>query len=594
MFVLLMIVGWGSYLYVTADKAATHTTLKQAKLAPLISVNAFHADTKSRWLNQVSFDGRYIADFGTSWGKRVIHIRRVDNPDKVLSTVKMPNMHGFSWDNRKNSILVYSDSRLWEIDAEQSKRANRVDVTPRGFDRWSIVYAPTDTNEDPANNRWIVASNDRNPEFADLFSVRRDGGGKKLLVKNEGKTIGWRVDRYGTPRVRMDRNTEEGLDIYLLGESGDDRLFKTVDVRDTFYFIGQFDEDQPLLAISNVGRDKTALVEVNTDDGSEVVLDVHERVDVGNFWTFKHSSSMVDLVRFFDGYPQLNALTPRGEVVKQLIESLGDHVHIDYVSTSVAGRFLIAEVSVDEKAYQVYLLDLENKAATKIHDANFRRYKDSLSTTEPVNFQASDGTWIQGFLTLPVGVEPASLPAIISVHGGPASQVVWKYDHSDQFLANRGYAVFKINFRGSTGYGKAFRALGYGNFGTSYGGYSSALAMTRDAGTFAAGVVEMAVTDVVYQMDNNPHAWGLHLDEMKRYFGDPANEVGFEQSEEFERALLKSGKQVSAHYPEKMVHGYPRWQDRVTRARLLEDFLAEHLGGRTGGRDWAELAAKYF
>ena len=121
----------------------------------------------------------------------------------------------------------------------------------------------------------------------------------------------------------------------------------------------------------------------------------------------------------------------------------------------------------------------------------------------------------------------------------------------------------------------------------------------------------MAVTNVVCQMDNNPFSWGLHLDETKRYFGDPENEkdrgfmkerspvthahkaqnpillihgkadrtVGFEQTEEFERALLESGKQVSAHYPEKLAHGYSRWQDRVTRARLLEDFLAEHLGG---------------
>ena len=212
-----------------------------------------------------------------------------------------------------------------------------------------------------------------------------------------------------------------------------------------------------------------------------------------------------------------------------------------------------------------------------------------------------------------------------------------------------------VNFRGSTGYGKAYAAAGHGQvgrsmqtditdaanwlisegiadknsmavIGASYGGYSSALAMTRDAGIFKAGIVEVAVTDVVYQMDNNPFSWGLSLEAMRRYFGDPKLEsdreimrqnspinhvqttqgpilllhgkldqvVGFEQSEEFERALNDAGKDVKAFYFGKEGHGYGRWQSRVERARMIENFLAEHLGGRNGNYDWAETAAEYF
>jgi dipeptidyl aminopeptidase/acylaminoacyl peptidase len=122
-------------------------------------------------------------------------------------------------------------------------------------------------------------------------------------------------------------------------------------------------------------------------------------------------------------------------------------------------------------------------------------------------------------------------------------------------------------------------------------------------------VVEYAVTDLVYDMQNLPFSWGLHLDEVKRYFGDPDNEadlvkmkecsplthardvqgailitagkedrnVGFEQSEEFERALKAAGKDVTAVYFEKEGHGYDRWQTEVQRARLIENFLAKHL-----------------
>ena len=162
--------------------------------------------------------------------------------------------------------------------------------------------------------------------------------------------------------------------------------------------------------------------------------------------------------------------------------------------------------------------------------------------------------------------------------------------------------------------------------GSSYGGYSSALEMTRDAGLFKAGISEVAVTDILYQMDNNPFAWGLYLDVMKRYFGDPENEedrklmrerspithaanasdpillmhgkldrrVGFEQTEEFVRALNAADKNVSVHYFEKEGHGYERWQSRVQRARIIENFLAQHIGGRNGNFDWSELAAEYF
>ena len=149
--------------------------------------------------------------------------------------------------------------------------------------------------------------------------------------------------------------------------------------------------------------------------------------------------------------------------------------------------------------------------------------------------------------------------------------------------------------------------------------------MTRDPGLFKAAIVEYAMLDMTYQMQNNPAAWGLYPDETQRYFGDPENEadlsemrqrspsthaenvqgatlitagkedrtVGFEQSEEFERALKAAGKDVIAEYFEKEGHGYNRWQTNVKRARLIEDFLAKHLGGRTGGLDYTELAADF-
>jgi dipeptidyl aminopeptidase/acylaminoacyl peptidase len=361
-----------------------------------------------------------------------------------------------------------------------------------------------------------------------------------------------------------------------------------------------------------------------------------------------------DFLVFNDGYPELRPQTGRGKTFAKLLLDGENPIDFTVLGQSRDGRFVTVGRSWREQSFEYFLYDLDKGQSTKIAEFDFRKHKDALAETTPVSFKARDGLEIPGLLTLPDDVEPKNLPAIVMIHGGPASQDTWAYDHDRQFLVNRGYAVLSVNFRGATGYGKAFRAAGYGEVGKamqddivdaanwlvehgiadranlavmggSYGGYSAALAMTRDPGLFKAAIVEYAVTDLVYDMQNLPFSWGLHLDEVKRYFGDPDNEadlvkmkecsplthakdvqgailitagkedrnVGFEQSEEFERALKAAGKDVTAVYFEKEGHGYDRWQTEVQRALLIENFLAKHLGGRSGGFDYAELAAEY-
>ena len=79
-----------------------------------------------------------------------------------------------------------------------------------------------------------------------------------------------------------------------------------------------------------------------------------------------------------------------------------------------------------------------------------------LSPMEPVAYKARDGMELHGYLTLPYGVEPRNLPAVLLVHGGPWSRDSWGLNPLAQWFANRGYAVLQINFRGSTGYGKEY------------------------------------------------------------------------------------------------------------------------------------------
>lgn len=645
-----------AYLYLSKNSAPTHANLIKAELSPLIPVSAFYADTDAQWQYRPSFDGQYIANFASSFGKQLVEITdRVTG--KLVTKIEADKLDSFHWNSHDNAIMIYADDRLWKVQINQPKRKNWIDVTPRGFDNWRTQSEPNNGDE-----LVVVGSRDRNPKFMDLYTIRQDGGGKKLLIENEGQTLYWILDKQNIPMMRVDRseNDSSKLLIRLSPESSNWQTLLDIDARDTFYIIDKFEFGKPLLAISNINRDKIALVEFNPQTATETVLLEHDSVDLGTFHRFDrsldHGSRTVDLVIRYDGYQDMMPLTERGETFKKLALGLGNRVDVESVNTSRDGRFATVTLSPDEQSYQNFVFDLDNGTSQLISDFSFRKkHGHNLATTKPVSFKAQDGLDIPALLTLPNGTSGKNLPTLVHIHGGPASHKVWQYDHFKQFLANRGYAVLDVNFRGSTGYGKAYSAAGYGQvgrsmqsditdaanwlvsegiadqdamavIGASYGGYSSALAMTRDAGTFKAGIVEIAVTDVVYQMDNNPFSWGLSLDAMRRYFGDskleadreimrqnsPINHVqttqgpilllhgkldpvvGFEQSEEFERAFLNAGKDVKAYYFEKEGHGYRRWQSRVVRARMIENFLAEHLGGRNGNYDWAETAAEYF
>jgi dipeptidyl aminopeptidase/acylaminoacyl peptidase len=308
----------------------------------------------------------------------------------------------------------------------------------------------------------------------------------------------------------------------------------------------------------------------------------------------------------------------------------------------------------DGLPWKYAIFDMENEQVIHLGDHPVRDHIHTLSVPEFVTFKALDGLILNGILTRAKGVTSAG-PTIIHIHGGPAMAARWRYGQYTQFLVNRGYTVFDINFRGSAGYGKAFQQAGFREFGrkmqddildarnwlidqgiadpkaiavlgASYGGYASAMAMTRDAGVFAAGVVEIAMFDVEYQSRFPPLFWGLSLETWYRYFGNPSDEgvreemrmhspqshidkitgpllivaaredrvVGYTQTKRFVMDAEALNKNVEFVVFDKAGHGLTRWQDKITHARRLEEFMAKHLGGRSGNWDWMELAAQYF
>jgi len=112
-----------------------------------------------------------------------------------------------------------------------------------------------------------------------------------------------------------------------------------------------------------------------------------------------------------------------------------------------------------------YLIDAKTLTVQRLIELRPWLSTAVLAPTKPMLYQARDGVQIHGYLTLPVGIEPRGLPMVVVASGGPWERTYQGVATLDHFLANRGYAVLRMNPRGSTGYGRAFRDLGIGQLG---------------------------------------------------------------------------------------------------------------------------------
>jgi dipeptidyl aminopeptidase/acylaminoacyl peptidase len=291
-----------------------------------------------------------------------------------------------------------------------------------------------------------------------------------------------------------------------------------------------------------------------------------------------------------------------------------------------------------------YLFDRESGEAELLHRTRPWLDPATLAPMRPVKIRSRDGLTLHSYLTVPVGAEPKGLPMVLVVHGGPWSRDAWGYDAEAQFLANRGYAVLQVNYRGSTGFGKAFTHAAEREFagkmhddlvdavewavaegvadparvaiyGGSYGGYAALVGATFTPDLFAAVISYVGPSSLVTLIRSFPPYWRPFLESSwYRYVGDPddpeelpdlearsplnrvdaivapllviqgANDprVTKVESDQIVAALRERGVEVEYIVKDDEGHGFVRPENRLDAYGAIERFLARHLGGRTG------------
>ena len=606
------------YLVFSLDRGATHPELHSADLPPLIPARAFFADPQAEFGYQPSFDGALVSYESTGLSGRVIKVREVAG-GRVIA--KFPaRAAGLRWHPDKPLLRFLLDGQEWEADPyhpvrENWRRTAHMHLQPG----WHKPFLPRNGEERvPVIGRLHARSG------PNLYLVTQVGAEIERIAEGDENLLGWWLDEAFQPLLRF-----EGIDAtrhrMLRLEDSEWREVFVCTVNDILHPVSHRVEEGQLLFLSNRGRDTVALVRMDIATGEEAVL--HQRA--GRDAQFVYSlgrDGVPDVVTFGTGLPERVALTERGRAYLSILRQFPAPVDVAAISSSADGRFLAAALSPQEDSFVYVLMDLQEGSWARLGDYHFRRFREHLSETEAIRFKARDGPEIPALLTLPCGGSGA-LPFVVMVHGGPFGADSWGYDHFKQFLANRGYGVLSVNFRGSAGFGRAFQQAGFRQFGRamqddvadaagwlaaqgladpqaiavmghSYGGYAAALAMTRDPGLFAAAVVEMPMTDVEFQSRHHPFFWRKGIGTWTRYFGDPevpedlaamggyspVNHVeniagpvlltaglkdqitGHQQARDFAAAARAAGKDVTAHYFENAGHTLGHWRDELARA----------------------------
>ncbi|HXC62232.1 MAG TPA: prolyl oligopeptidase family serine peptidase, partial [Nitrospiria bacterium] len=412
------------------------------------------------------------------------------------------------------------------------------DLTPFEGVRAELI---DDLEEHPTD--LILGLNKRNKEVFDAYRLDVETGELKLVAENPGNIGTWTTDHDGNIRVAT---TTDGVNTSLLYRKNENDSWKTV-ITTSFKesFRPQFFtfDNKALYGVSNVGRDKAAVVEFDPETGKETkTLFEQPEVDVSGL-NYSRKRKVITFASYTTWKQGRQFFDPESEgLYKALSEKLpGYDVYV--VSSNKEEDMFIVRTITDRSLGAFYLFDQKADDLTKLADRNPWLKEEQLSEMQPIEYTSRDGLTIHGYLTLPKGKPVKNRPMVVNPHGGPWVRDEWGFNPEVQFLANRGFGVLQMNFRGSTGYGRKFWEAGFRQwgesmqdditdgvkwlvdqgiadpervaiYGGSYGGYAVLQGLTKTPDLYAAGVDYVGVSNLFTFMKTVPPYWKPFLEMM--------------------------------------------------------------------------------
>ncbi len=413
---------------------------------------------------RISPNGKYIAYLGLYRGEKNIFIIHPDEEysEQRITSESELGVQTYFWANNDELIFTKDKRR----DSLQVFAVDRTTLAVRHLMQPSPVKLRWISPTKVIDNGFLISLNERDSSVFDVYRLRTDACKKEMVAKNPGNIIRWFADLNGELRLALASDSVKETMLYRANEKEPFKPVMSNSFRNSIMPLG-FSEGKRshVFALSNINRDKLALVEIDMETGNEVRM-IYSNPDVdidhGGYSTDRGEMAYATYATWKQ---QRHFLSKQTEQVYDAIGQKLSGYEVSIIDRDTARNRFIISTFTDTDPGAIYYFDLSSDELVKLTD-NSPALKDCmLAEMKPVTYRARDGRQIQGYLTIPRGAAGRKTPVIVYPHGGPGTRSKWGFNPEVQFFANRGFAVFQVNYRGSTGYGKEFWSAGFKEWG---------------------------------------------------------------------------------------------------------------------------------
>ena len=587
---------------------------------------------------QLSPNGKYIS-YMKPWeeGKRMmnVYVREINSEEETrITSASERSLYGYFWinDNRIAYVQDKGGDENIHIYAVDIDGGNNIDLTP--FD--NIQARITDDLEDDPDFM-LVALNQRNPQIHDVYRLNVNSGDIEMIAENPGNISGWVTDNDGKLRLAT---TSDGVNtsiLYRAKESDEFKPILTTNFKETVAPLYFTFDNQELYVASNRGRDKAAIFKFDLDTAKEgKMIFENNEVDVYGLMRSKKRKKITG-VSYTTDKRQMHFFDDWRESIQATLESKLKGVEVAISGFSKDETKAIVVTYSDRSRGTYYYYDITADELVKLAELSPWLDENNMAEMQSISYKSRDGLTINGYLTLPTNYKKGDkLPIVVNPHGGPWARDNWGFDPQVQFLANRGYGVLQMNFRGSVGYGREFWEISFKQwgktmqddisdgvlwlidegiadpdriaiYGASYGGYATLAGLTFTPELYACGVDYVGVSNIFTLLETLPPYWELGRKMMYEMIGDPetekdllqaasplfhvdkikaplfvaqgANDPRVKQAEADQIVEALKSRDIDVPYmlKEDEGHGFYNEENQFDFYREMEAFLSKHL-----------------
>ena len=587
---------------------------------------------------QISPDGSFYSFMAPYKNRMNIFIQKIsDSSATQLTFEEARDIAGYFWPNNEQIVFLKDEGgdenfHLFGVNIDGS---NSVSFTDFDGVRAQIIDDLPDQKDFV-----VIGLNKRNNQVFDPYRLNLKTGETSMLAENPGNIQGWMFDHDG--KLRIATAIVDGVNQSILYRENEEDEFKTI-ITTNFKegFNPQFFtfDNKNIIGSSNLGRDKSVIVEFDPITAKEVrVLYANDDYDV-NGVGYSRKRKVITAAYFESWKSERHYFDSTSKAIFEKIQKQLSGYEIGITAINKDENIIILRTYSDKSLGSYYIYNSDDDKMEKIVEVSPWIDENEMSNQLPIDYQSRDGLKINGYLTLPKGynMENAkNLPVVINPHGGPWARDSWGFNPEIQFLANRGYAVLQMNFRGSTGYGRKFFEASFKKwgremqdditdgtqwlidkgiadstriaiYGGSYGGYATLMGLVKEPQMYAAGVDYVGVSNMFTFMKTIPPYWEPMLEMMYEMVGDVEKDsvmlrevspvfhvdkikaplfiaqgkndprVNVDESDQMVKAMKDKGIKVEYLVKNNEGHGFRNEENKFDFYRAMEKFLNTQL-----------------